>query len=102
MEDCLCRARSSGFCNMDHAQMLRLTTESCSRTDGCVWHLVASAEGRSTAQGRKLKGATAGIPVSGGPADSVVRERNFACSVLKQAECRYQRRVEVHAGNLQH
>ena len=34
-------------------------------------------------QGRKLKGATAGEPVSGGPADSVVRHLN---GVLAQ-EC---------------
>ena len=34
---------------------------------------VARADGRGTVQGRKLKGAAAGEPVSGGPADPVVR-----------------------------
>ena len=49
------------------------TAAACALCD-CVWQ---SAEGRSTVQGRKLKGATAGEPVSGGPADSVVRACRF-------------------------
>ena len=49
----------------------------------CVWQ---SAEGCSIVQGRKLKGATAGEPVSGGPADPVVRGCH-CCTWLHNACC---------------
>ena len=37
---------------------------------------------RLMVQGRKLKGATAGEPVSGGPADSVVRLHKVALGMV--------------------
>ena len=38
------------------------------------WVVVACPEAQGVVQGRKLNGATAGEPVSGGPAAPVVRE----------------------------
>ena len=53
---------------------------------------------RGIVQGRKLKGATAGVPVSGAPADSVVRDCQCCAwlyAVVYLAVCSLRQQEEV-------